>query len=150
MIKSKIAEAFGLGVSMLERLMANPLYSRHDWGYNPRLVRDTITSQACRQGRIASSSCLLPFQVTKLVYNYRSHEALLTLPSKLFYQGELCVRAPRAVVDSLCQWKTLPKKGFPLLFHGVRVGDGGNEPDLSGVEDQLSKGSALVCFRVQK
>lgn len=42
-IKSKTAAAFGLGVSMLERLMANPLYSRHDWGYNPRLVRETVT-----------------------------------------------------------------------------------------------------------
>ncbi|XP_071350088.1 RNA helicase Mov10l1 isoform X2 [Trachinotus anak] len=94
-VKSKLAAAFGLGVSLLERLMANPLYSRQDWGYNPNLV-------------------------TKLIYNYRSHEALLTLPSKLFYQGELCFKASRAVVDSLCQWKNLPKKGFPLLFHGVR------------------------------
>ncbi|XP_045894481.1 RNA helicase Mov10l1 isoform X2 [Micropterus dolomieu] len=94
-VKSKLAAAFGLGVSLLERLMANPLYSRQDWGYNPKLV-------------------------TKLIYNYRSHEALLTLPSKLFYQGELYFKAPRAIVDSLCQWKTLPKKGFPLLLHGVR------------------------------
>ncbi|XP_035520313.1 RNA helicase Mov10l1 [Morone saxatilis] len=94
-VKSRLAAAFGLGVSLLERLMANPLYSRQDWGYNPKLV-------------------------TKLIYNYRSHEALLTLPSKLFYQGELSFKAPRAVVDSLCQWKTLPKKGFPLLLHGVR------------------------------
>ncbi|XP_078139377.1 RNA helicase Mov10l1 [Centroberyx gerrardi] len=94
-VKSKLASAFGLGVSLLERLMANPLYSREEWGYNPKLV-------------------------TKLIYNYRSHEALLRLPSRLFYQGELCVRAPRAIVDSLCQWKRLPKKGFPLLFHGVR------------------------------
>lgn len=37
-IKSKVAVAFGLGVSLLERLMASPLYSRHDWGYNPKLV----------------------------------------------------------------------------------------------------------------
>lgn len=94
-VKSKLATSFGLGISLLERLMANPLYSRHDWGYNPRLV-------------------------TKLIYNYRSHESLLTLPSKLFYEGELCVKANRTVVESLCQWKTLPKKGFPLLFHGVR------------------------------
>ncbi|XP_019933843.2 RNA helicase Mov10l1 isoform X1 [Paralichthys olivaceus] len=94
-VKSKLAAAFGLGVSLLERLMSNPLYSRQDWGYNPKLV-------------------------TKLIYNYRSHEALLTLPSKLFYQGELCCEASRAIVESLCQWKTLPKKGFPLLFHGVR------------------------------
>ncbi|XP_031722662.1 RNA helicase Mov10l1 [Anarrhichthys ocellatus] len=95
LVKSKLATAFGLGVSLLERLMANPLYSRHDWGYNPKLV-------------------------TKLIYNYRSHEALLTLPSKLFYKNELCFNASRAVVETLCKWQTLPKKGFPLLFHGVR------------------------------
>ncbi|XP_028286299.1 RNA helicase Mov10l1 [Parambassis ranga] len=98
MVKSKLASAFGLGMSLMERLMANPLYSRHDWGYNPMLV-------------------------TKLIYNYRSHEALLSLPSKLFYQGELCFKGPADVVDSLCQWKCLPKKGFPLLFHGTK----GNE-----------------------
>ncbi|XP_055011707.1 RNA helicase Mov10l1 [Boleophthalmus pectinirostris] len=94
-VKSKMATTFGLGVSLVERLMANPLYSQDELGYNPRLV-------------------------TKLVYNYRSHEALLMLPSRLFYDGELCVKAPRSVVESLCQWKALPKKGFPLLFHGVR------------------------------
>ncbi|XP_061679287.1 RNA helicase Mov10l1 isoform X2 [Syngnathoides biaculeatus] len=94
-VKSKMASAFGLGLSLLERLMANPLYAKHEWGYNPKLV-------------------------TKLVYNYRSHEALLTLPSKLFYHGELCAKAPTAVVESLSQWKMLPKKGFPLLFHGIR------------------------------
>uniref|UniRef100_UPI0037E73AEA RNA helicase Mov10l1 n=1 Tax=Semicossyphus pulcher TaxID=241346 RepID=UPI0037E73AEA len=104
-VKSKLATAFGLGVSLLERLMANTLYTRHSWGYNPNLV-------------------------TKLIYNYRSHEALLMLPSKLFYQDELCVKAPRDIVDSLCQWKTLPKKGFPLLLHGVRATEmrEGNNP----------------------
>ncbi|XP_062857767.1 RNA helicase Mov10l1 [Trichomycterus rosablanca] len=94
-VKSKIAEAFGLGVSFLERLMATPLYSCGKKGYNSLLV-------------------------TKLVYNYRSHEALLELPSRLFYGGELCVRSQRAVVDSLCHWSRLPTKGFPLIFHGVR------------------------------
>ncbi|XP_047239037.1 RNA helicase Mov10l1 isoform X3 [Girardinichthys multiradiatus] len=94
-VKSKLAMAFGLGVSLLERLMANPLYTKQDWGYNPKLV-------------------------TKLIYNYRSHGALLALPSKLFYLGELCFQAQRDIVDSLCQWKNLPKKDFPLLFHGVR------------------------------
>lgn len=37
-VKSKLAAAFGLGVSLLERLMSNPLYSRQNWGYNPKLV----------------------------------------------------------------------------------------------------------------
>ncbi|KAF7655693.1 hypothetical protein LDENG_00052500 [Lucifuga dentata] len=94
-VKSKLASAFGLGVSLMERLMANPLYTRQEWGYNPKLV-------------------------TKLIYNYRSHEALLTLPSRLFYRGELCVKAPKIIVESLCHWKSLPKKGFPLFFHGIR------------------------------
>uniref|UniRef100_A0A8C4Z8Q9 RNA helicase n=1 Tax=Gadus morhua TaxID=8049 RepID=A0A8C4Z8Q9_GADMO len=94
-VKSNLATAFALGMSMLERLMANPLYCRAEWGYNPLMV-------------------------TKLMYNYRSHEALLRLPSKLFYHGELCVRAPKSVVNSLCDWKRLPTKGFPLLFHGIR------------------------------
>lgn len=83
--------------------------------------------------------------MTKLVDNYRSHKALLTLPSKLFYQGELCVRAPQAVVESLCQWKTLPKKGFPLIFHGVRVGDR-NIPERSrwqGFSSALLQGTEM-------
>lgn len=66
-------------------------------------------------------SFVIHFKVTKLVYNYRSHEALLELPSRLFYGGELCVRSQRAVVDSLCHWSHLPTKGFPLIFHGIRV-----------------------------
>lgn len=85
--------------------------------------------------------------MTKLVYNYRSHKALLTLPSKLFYRDELCVRAPRAVVDSLCQWKSLPKKGFPLIFHGVRVSDrcihDKNRPGHSRFSSGLLQGAEM-------
>lgn len=39
LVKSKLAEAFGLGVSLLERLMATPLYSCTEKGYNPLLVK---------------------------------------------------------------------------------------------------------------
>lgn len=38
-VKSKLAEAFGLGMSLLERLMATPLYSCNEKGYNPLLVK---------------------------------------------------------------------------------------------------------------
>lgn len=63
----------------------------------------------------------LSLQVTKLVKNYRSHAALLALPSRLFYHKELEVCADPKVVTSLLGWEKLPKKGFPLVFHGVRV-----------------------------
>lgn len=53
--------------------------------------------------------------------NYRSHAALLALPSRLFYHKELEVCADPKAVTSLLGWEKLPKKGFPLVFHGVRV-----------------------------
>ncbi|KAK2121915.1 hypothetical protein P7K49_003301 [Saguinus oedipus] len=60
-------------------------------------------------------------RITKLVKNYRSHKALLALPSRLFYHRELEVCADPTVVTSLLGWEKLPKKGFPLIFHGVRA-----------------------------
>ncbi|XP_054998768.1 RNA helicase Mov10l1 [Sorex araneus] len=103
-IKSRLAMAYGLNVSMLERLMSRPAY-----------LRDETAFGAC--------GAYNPLLVTKLVKNYRSHSALLALPSRLFYHRELQVCADPAVVASLLGWEKLPKKGFPLIFHGVR----GNE-----------------------
>ncbi|XP_045410664.1 RNA helicase Mov10l1 [Lemur catta] len=103
-IKSRLAMAYGLNVSMLERLMSRPAY-----------VRDENAFGAC--------GAYNPLLVTKLVKNYRSHAALLALPSRLFYHRELEVCADPEVVTSLLGWEKLPKKGFPLVFHGVR----GNE-----------------------
>uniref|UniRef100_A0A803YDR0 RNA helicase n=1 Tax=Meleagris gallopavo TaxID=9103 RepID=A0A803YDR0_MELGA len=101
LIKSRIAVAFGLNISLLERLISRDMYLRDedafsaDGSYNPLLI-------------------------TKLINNYRSHSALLALPSKLFYNKELEVCADASVVTSLLHWEKLPRKGFPLIFHGVR------------------------------
>ncbi|XP_064361443.1 RNA helicase Mov10l1 [Dromaius novaehollandiae] len=103
-IKSKVAVAFGLNISLLERLMSRSMY-----------LRDEDAFSTC-----GSYNHLL---ITKLVKNYRSHSALLTVPSKLFYHKELEVSADTSVVTSLLRWEKLPRKGFPLIFHGIR----GNE-----------------------
>ncbi|XP_008567172.1 PREDICTED: LOW QUALITY PROTEIN: putative helicase Mov10l1 [Galeopterus variegatus] len=103
-IKSRLAMAYGLNVSMLERLMLRPVY-----------LRDENAFGAC--------GAYNPLLVTKLVKNYRSHAALLALPSRLFYHKELEVCADPKVVTLLLGWEKLPKKGFPLIFHGMR----GNE-----------------------
>ncbi|XP_014648792.1 PREDICTED: putative helicase Mov10l1 [Ceratotherium simum simum] len=100
-IKSRLAMAYGLNVSMLERLMSRPVYRRDENAFG-----------AC--------GAYNPLLVTKLVKNYRSHSALLALPSRLFYHKELEVCADPKVVTSLLGWEKLPKKGFPLIFHGVR------------------------------
>ncbi|XP_067915750.1 RNA helicase Mov10l1 [Heterodontus francisci] len=102
-IKSRIATAYGLSVSLLERLMTRLSYSRDETfgafgSYNPLLV-------------------------TKLVNNYRSHSSLLDLPSKLFYHQELRMCIDQSVANKFCNWEKLPKKGFPIIFHGLR----GNE-----------------------
>ena len=69
-------------------------------------------------------------QVTKLVDNYRSHETLLQLYSDMFYHGELCVRADPGITHSLTSWEMLPRRGVPLIFHGVQGEDmrEGNSP----------------------
>ncbi|XP_040269756.1 RNA helicase Mov10l1 [Bufo bufo] len=100
-IKSRMALAYGLSISLLERLMALPIY-----------LRDEETYGACGNYN--------PLLITKLMKNYRSHAALLHLPSKLFYHKELEVCADRAVINRLLKWDKLPKKGFPLIFHGIR------------------------------
>nr|DBA31271.1 TPA: hypothetical protein GDO54_007147 [Pyxicephalus adspersus] len=100
-IKSRLALAYGLNISLLERLMFLPVY-----------LRDEETYGACGNYN--------PLLITKLMKNYRSHAALLHLPSKLFYHKELEVCSDPAVVNKLLRWDKLPKKGFPLIFHGIR------------------------------
>ena len=70
-VRDPVAAKMGLGVSIQERLLSLPLYR---WGYD----------------------CVM----TRLVKNYRSNEALLTVPSSLFYSGKLQSMAPKDVADS--------------------------------------------------
>ncbi|XP_054464663.1 putative helicase mov-10-B.2 [Anoplopoma fimbria] len=95
-ISSRVAEKHGMGVSMLERLMNDiDLYKSHETqGFNNRFV-------------------------SKLLRNYRSHPAILKIPNELFYNGELLPYANKVKCSSFCKWEHLPKKGFPLIFHGV-------------------------------
>nr|XP_008109420.1 PREDICTED: RNA helicase Mov10l1 isoform X3 [Anolis carolinensis] len=100
-IKSRLAIVYGLNISLLERLMCRPLY-----------MRDEKAFGACGSYN--------PLLITKLIKNYRSHAALLTVPSRLFYHNELEICADPSIVNSLLGWEKLPMKHFPLIFHGVR------------------------------
>lgn len=57
--------------------------------------------------------------ITKLLNNYRSHPAILELPNRLFYDGELNVFADPLMRESFCDWEKLPSKDFPIIFHGI-------------------------------
>uniref|UniRef100_A0A8C3BIF9 RNA helicase n=1 Tax=Cairina moschata TaxID=8855 RepID=A0A8C3BIF9_CAIMO len=96
-LRSPLATEHGLGTSLLERLMLhNALYKKSSDGYNPHFV-------------------------TKLLWNYRSHEAILRIPNELFYDSELkaCEGDEFDIRNFYCAWEELPKKGFPIIFHGV-------------------------------
>ena len=61
--------------------------------------------------------------ITRLFNNYRSHDALLQIPSKLFYGGTLRCKA-EGKITSLCQDFEMLSNGekFPMLVHDVEDG----------------------------
>ncbi|XP_043098693.1 putative helicase mov-10-B.1 [Puntigrus tetrazona] len=97
-LRSPLAQLHGLGQSLLERLMKqNALYQKSQDGQSGFDTRF----------------------VTKLLRNYRSHPAILKIPNELFYDNELQVFANQMEREAFCRWEHLPKKGFPVVFHGV-------------------------------
>uniref|UniRef100_A0A8C5DLP8 RNA helicase n=1 Tax=Gouania willdenowi TaxID=441366 RepID=A0A8C5DLP8_GOUWI len=114
-LRSPLALEHGLGISLLERLMLqNPLYQKSsDSGhFDTRFV-------------------------TKLLRNYRSHSAILKVPNELFYENELQVFADQWEREAFCKWEHLPKKGFPVIFHGVMGKDEreANSPSFFNVSE---------------
>ncbi|KAK5872123.1 hypothetical protein PBY51_012852 [Eleginops maclovinus] len=96
-LRCNLAVQHGLGLSLLERLM------RHN----------TLYQKSTDSGHFDTRF------VTKLLRNYRSHAAILKVPNELFYENELQVFADQWERDIYCKWEHLPKKGFPMIFHGV-------------------------------
>ncbi|XP_078596430.1 RNA helicase Mov10l1-like [Branchiostoma floridae x Branchiostoma japonicum] len=103
-LQSHLAKDLGLGQSLLERLMTSGPY-----------LRDS--------NRFSQHGAYNPMLVTKLVCNYRSHPALLKLPSELFYHGDLFTLADPSLTQQLEDWEGLPCKGCPIIFHGTEGED---------------------------
>lgn len=100
-IFSKDAESYGLGKSYMERLCESKFYKDGNQNY-----------------------------VTKLVRNYRCHEHILSLPSRLFYKGDL-ISCKEDDTLNPSSWKDiLPNPEFPVIFKGVQGVDEreGNNP----------------------
>ncbi|KAL2103239.1 hypothetical protein ACEWY4_000107 [Coilia grayii] len=129
-------------VSLLERLMKhNPLYQKDESGrYNNRYVTKLLLNYRSHSSTLKVSVCLcyrshsniLKVSVCLSVcLCYRSHSSILKVsvclshssilkvPNELFYEGELIARADEISTHMYCTWEHLPKKGFPVIFHGV-------------------------------
>uniref|UniRef100_A0A8C5MH71 RNA helicase n=1 Tax=Leptobrachium leishanense TaxID=445787 RepID=A0A8C5MH71_9ANUR len=112
-LRSPFALDNGLGMSLLERLMTqNSLYQKGSEGYNSQFV-------------------------TKLLKNYRSHPKILEVPNELFYDNELQSCADELQSHSYCNWEKLPRRGCPIIFHGVLGKDDreGNSPSFFNVNE---------------
>jgi putative helicase MOV10L1 len=105
---SDVAAKCGLSLSLLERLMSLPLYSRNETKFPDEKYN--------------------PIVLTKLVKNYRAHPTLLKLPSKLFYDDELESAAAEEDTNLCHSLDFLKGKGVPLLFHGIQ-GKSARDPD---------------------
>lgn len=97
-IHSSKAKDYGFGISMLERLMT------HCTSYKRNENSDSYDSNV----------------LTKLINSYRSHPAILNLPNKLFYHGELLPPPKDHLLPNVAiGWSELPNKNFPVMFHSV-------------------------------
>jgi hypothetical protein len=111
-----LALSFGLGQSFFERLSLLTLYRRHALGGEGR------EEKAEKEGKdgYKDFGYYNPLFVTKLLNNYRSHPAILTLPSRLFYENELVASADQTMREAFCNWEVLPNQDqFPIILHGV-------------------------------
>ncbi|EDS29307.1 conserved hypothetical protein [Culex quinquefasciatus] len=60
-----------------------------------------------------------PNVITLLRNNFRSHPALLELPNRMFYAGQLRAKASPDKTHWAVGWDRLPNRAFPLIFHPV-------------------------------
>ncbi|CAL8319741.1 unnamed protein product [Merluccius merluccius] len=116
-LRSPLVQQYGMSKSLLERLMDTmPVYQKRaaDDGDKEEEVSDEDVSDEDEEDKVFD-----PRFVTKLLSNYRSHPDILKIPNMLFYDGELQVCADPFLRNSYCRWEYLPKKDFPVIFHGV-------------------------------
>ncbi|CAK5272785.1 unnamed protein product [Mycena citricolor] len=101
-VQSPIASSLGLKVSYLARMMDREIYS---------LDGETPAAPGSGVGRGVT--------IVKLLRNFRSHPAILEYPNHEFYGGELQACGDAALIRSLENSSELPRKKFPIVFHGV-------------------------------
>ncbi|KAK7052594.1 RNA helicase [Favolaschia claudopus] len=127
-VSSWIAQSLGLKTSYLTRIMQRDIYS-----LEPGTDNRGIT-------------------IVKLVKNFRSHPAILRFSNEHFYNNELQPCGNRALIYSLEDSPALPKKKFPLIFHGIVGKDDreGTSPSFFNISEASQVKKYVVDLVFQK
>lgn len=114
------------GIPEVETSLFARLFDRYVYASHP-LARSRLTGRASRS---MLTKDLLPMTrpaFTTLVRNYRSHPAILAIPSKLFYHDTLIPEATS--FTGLLPWSGWCGRGWPVLFS---ANDGHDDVDSDG------------------
>ncbi|KAI9712204.1 MAG: hypothetical protein M1812_006938 [Candelaria pacifica] len=107
------SKQLALETSLFERLFDRPIYRDHSESRRAQRVQSSaITSN--------STPMLVP-PFANLVRNYRSHPAILSIPSALFYHDSLIPEATNS--DRLKDWTGWKGRRWPVLFASSGGGD---------------------------
>ncbi|KAJ3329710.1 hypothetical protein HDU76_007328 [Blyttiomyces sp. JEL0837] len=118
LIHSDFAKLKGLNISMFERIIRSPLYRDHpESRCAPRDLKVTLEPESQRAPSIVLSDCVAPF--ANLVRNYRSHPAMLMIPSHIAYNDTLVPFADTLLTSSLLHTPFLPNPEIPIAFFGI-------------------------------
>lgn len=126
-----------LRLSLFARLFSRPVYANHP------LARAFKYTAAQKKARILSYTNIVPPTVvpesmmlpilrpafSNLIRNYRSHPAILAVPSSLWYHDTLEADAPKRSTDRLLQWEGWRGRRWPVLFHD---NDSADDLELEG------------------
>jgi helicase MOV-10 len=60
------------------------------------------------------------YRIVDLQRNRRSHGAIIAWPNRYIYEDRIRACGSKDVTHTMINWKWLPKRGFPIVFHGIR------------------------------